>query len=229
MWEICSESMVTHTWCKFGQIAFSHTMPQSSEPLNCHMRSVNTCYLSSSRVIASFLSCLMGLTFSTIVNVQIILDFVPCVFFFLFPFLLPQKRKCAATHQSPSHFHPAKSYIIIWVYGFLISRYSSQDDVTDMDSEHISNRFLEDIQYVCQETFDQIIKIDNSIYLELYCEILEVLLGIIRSGIQWPFERRIKAFLLFNDVVILHPQLNWTLSIQYQIWYYILQHQEHPI
>lgn len=65
------------------------------------------------------------------------------------------------------------------MYGFLISRYSSQDDVTDMDSEHISNRFLEDIQYACQETFDQIIKIDNLIYLELHCKISKVLLGVI--------------------------------------------------
>lgn len=69
------------------------------------------------------------------------------------------------------------------MYGFLISRYSSQDDVTDMDSEHISNIFLEDIQYGCQETSDQIIKIDNLIYLELYCEIAKVLLGVIRGGI----------------------------------------------
>lgn len=68
------------------------------------------------------------------------------------------------------------------MYGFLISRYSSQNDVTDMDSEHISNRFLEDIQYACQETCDQIIKIDNLIYLELHCEISKVLLGVIRCG-----------------------------------------------
>lgn len=63
------------------------------------------------------------------------------------------------------------------MYGFLISRYSSQDDVTDMDSEHISNRFLEDIQYGCQKTFDQIINIDNLIYLELYCEIYKSTAG----------------------------------------------------
>ena len=54
-----------------------------------------------------------------------------------------------------------------------------------MDSEHISNRFLEDIQYGCQETFDQIINIDNLIYLELYCEYIKVLLGVIGGGMAF--------------------------------------------
>lgn len=69
------------------------------------------------------------------------------------------------------------------MYGFLISRYSSQDDVTDMDSKHISNIFLEDIQNGCQETCDQIIKIDNLVYLELHRKISKVLLGVIRGGV----------------------------------------------
>lgn len=54
------------------------------------------------------------------------------------------------------------------MYGFLISRYSSPDDVTDMDSEHISNGFVEDIQYGCQKTSDHVIKTDDLIYLELF-------------------------------------------------------------
>lgn len=87
------------------EIAFSRAISQPSKPLSSHIQPMNTSHLSSSGVIASFLSRLMGLTFSTILNVQIILDFAACDFFFpLFPFA-PQKRKCAATHQSSSHFH----------------------------------------------------------------------------------------------------------------------------
>ena len=89
--------MVTQTWCKFGQTVFSYAISQSSELLNCHMWPVNTCYLSSSRVIASFLSRLMGLTFSTILNVQIILDSVVCDFFFL----LPKKKKKKTGRNTP--------------------------------------------------------------------------------------------------------------------------------
>lgn len=84
--------------------------------------------------------------------------------------------------KAPVDSTAAESYIIFWVYGFLISRYSSQDDVTDMDPEHIWNIFLEDIQYGCQETFDQIIKIDNLINLELH-QISKVLLGVITGGV----------------------------------------------
>ena len=97
------------------------------------------------------------------------------------------------------------------MYGFLISRYSSQDDVTDMDSEHISNGFLEDIQYGCQETFDQIIKTDNLIYLELYCEISKVLLGVITGGMVYINEHlkeernKNMVLLLFNGVFPLLP------------------------
>ena len=67
------------------------------------------------------------------------------------------------------------------MYGFLISRYSSQDDVTDMDSEHISNIFLEDIQYGCQETSDQIIEIDNLIYSEISKVLLGIIIGVMAS------------------------------------------------
>lgn len=90
----------------------------------------------------------------------------------------PRKGNVLQHTKAPVNSTATESYIIFWVYGFLISRYSSQDDVTDMDSEHISNIFLEDIQYGCQETSDQIIKIDNLIY----CEISKVLLGVIRGG-----------------------------------------------
>lgn len=55
-----------------------------------------------------------------------------------------------------------------------------------MDSEHISSRFLEDIQYGYYGAFDWI-TIDNLIYLELYCEILNMLLGVITEGM--PFIR----------------------------------------
>lgn len=149
------------------KIALSRAISRPSEPLNCHMRPTNASYLSSSRVIASFLSRLMGLTFSTVLNVQIILDFVACDFFSFSLFSSPRKENVLQHTKAPVNSTTAKSYIIFWVYGFLISRYSSQDDVTDMDSEHISNRFLTDIQYGCQGTFDQIIKIDNLIYLVL--------------------------------------------------------------
>lgn len=113
----------------------------------------------------------MGLTFSTILNVQIILDFVACDFFFCPP---PRKENVLQHTKAPVNSAAAESYIIFGVYGFLIPRYSSQNDVTDMDSEHISNRFLEDIHYGCKEIFDQIIKIDSLLYLELKCEISKV-------------------------------------------------------
>lgn len=172
------------------------------------MRSTDTSYLSSSRVIASLLSFLMGLTFSTILNVQIILDFVACDFFFSPPL---RKENVLQHTKAPVNSTAAKSYIIFWVYGFLISRYSSQNDVTDMDSEHVSNIFLEDIHYGCKETFDQIIKIDSLLYLELYCEISKVLLRVIRGGtasINKHLKEEInrdKVFLLFNGMFSLLP------------------------
>lgn len=197
-----------------------YAISQSSELLNCHMWPVNTCYLSSSRVMASFLSCLMGLTFSTILNVQIILDSVACDFFFS----SPRKKKDMSQHTKAWVYSiAAESYIIFWVYGFLISRYSSQDDVTDMDSEHISNRFLEDIQYGCQETFDPIIKIDNLIYLELYHEISKVLLGVIRRGMAsindyLKEERnRNKVLQLFSGLL---PQLPFCIPSWVEYWVY---------
>lgn len=97
------------------------------------------------------------------------------------------------------------------MYGFLISRYSSQNDVTDMDSEHISNRFLEDIHYGCKETFDQIIKIDSLLYLGLYREISKVLLRVIRGGTESINKHlkeeinRDKVFLLFDGMFPLLP------------------------
>ena len=115
--------MVTQTWCKFGQTVFSYAISQSSELLNCHMWPVNTCYLSSSRVIASFLSRLMGLTFSTILNVQIILDSVVCDFFFLLPKKKKKKRQ-AATHQSLSRFH--RCQVIHHILSVWISNISLQ-------------------------------------------------------------------------------------------------------
>lgn len=173
---------------------------------------MDTCYLSSSRVIASLLSLLMDLTFSTILNVQIILDFVACDFFFIFLFSPPLRKENVLQHtKAPVNSTAAKSYIIFWVYGFLISRYSSQNDVTDMDSEHISNRFLEDIHYGCKETFDQIIKIDSLLYLELYREISKVLLRVIRGGtasINKHLKEEInrdKVFLLFDGMFPLLP------------------------
>lgn len=121
------------------------------------------------------------MTVSTILNVQIIVDCVACDFF-------PSCRKVNVLKhtKAPVNSSAAESYIMFWVYGFLISRYSSQDDVTDMDTEHISNIFLEDIQYGCQETFDQIIKIDNLIYLELHWNIKSTAGGNFERGdIDW--------------------------------------------
>ena len=121
MWEIPSnwESMVTCTCWKFGQIAFSRAISKPSEPLNCHTWPVNTCYLSSSRVIASLLSCLMSLTFSTILHVQIILDFVACDFFFpSFLFSSTKKGKYGATHRGPSQFHRCRAIhhiLSVWI------------------------------------------------------------------------------------------------------------------
>lgn len=94
-----------------------------------------------------------------------------CSLWCFFFFSSPSKEKVLQHTKAPVNSIAAKSYIIFWVYGFLISRYSSQNDVTDMDSEHISNWFLEDIHYGCKETFDQIIKIDSLLHLKLYCEI----------------------------------------------------------
>lgn len=105
----------------------------------------------------------MGLTFSTILNEQIILDSVTFLFFLSFF----RKENVLQHTKAPVNSTPVESYIISWVYGFLISRYSSQDDVTDMDSEHISSRFLKDIQYGYYGAFDWIITIDNLIYLEV--------------------------------------------------------------
>lgn len=166
------------------QIAFSRAISQPSKPLSGYIQPMNTSHLSSSGVIASFLSRLMGLTFSTILNVQIILDFAACEFFFPFP-ASPRRKENVPQHtKAPVTSIAAKSYIIFWAYGFLISRYSSRNDVTDMDSEHISNGFLQDIHYGCKETFDQIIKIDSLLYPELFCEISEALLRVIRGGLQ---------------------------------------------
>lgn len=138
---------------------------------------------------------------------KLFLILYPVTFFSYFPFSSPRMENVLQhTFKAQVNSTAAKSYIIFWVYGFLISRYSSWDDVTDMDSEHISNRFLEDIQYGCQETFNQIIKIDNLIYLKLYCEISKSLLGVIRGWIATindPFERRKnwnKVFFLFNGM-----------------------------
>lgn len=133
------------------------------------------------------LSCLMHLTFSNMLNVQTIVNCAACEFFF---FLFSCKKVNVLKHtKAPVNSTAAESYIIFWVYGFLISRYSSQDDVTDMDSEHISNIFLEDIQYGCQETFDQIIKIDNPIYLESHWNIKSTTGGNYRWDdiYWWPF------------------------------------------
>lgn len=158
------------------------------------------------------LSCLMDLTFSTILNVQIIVDCVACDFFHP-PFLFSSCRKVNVLKhtKAPVNSTAAESYIIFWVYGFLISRYSSQDDVTDMDSEHISNIFLEDIQYGCQETFDQIIKIDNLIYLELHCDISKVLLGVI-IGRMTSIDDRFKEERNRNGIIPMLPFciLSWT-------------------
>lgn len=107
----------------------------------------------------------MGLTFSTILNEQIILDPVTFLSFFFLSFF--RKENVLQHTKAPVNSTPVESYIIFWVYGFLISRYSSQDDVTDMDSEHISSRFLEYIQYGYYGAFDWIITIDNLIYLEV--------------------------------------------------------------
>lgn len=144
----------------------------------------------------------------------------PVIFFFC----SPRKKKDMPQHTKAWVYSiAAESYIIFWVYGFLISRYSSQDDVTDMDSEHISNRFLEDIQYGCQETFDPIIKIDNLIYLELYHEISKVLLGVIRRGMAsindyLKEERnRNKVLQLFSGLL---PQLPFCIPSWVEYWVY---------
>lgn len=68
---------------------------------------------------------------------------------------------CSSTPTTPVDSAAAHSYITSGVYGFLISRYSSQNDVTDIDSEHTSDRILEDIHYRCTLTFDQRIKTDG--------------------------------------------------------------------
>lgn len=142
----------------------------------------------------------------------------------VFFFSSPRKKKDMSQHTKAWVYSiAAESYIIFWVYGFLISRYSSQDDVTDMDSEHISNRFLEDIQYGCQETFDPIIKIDNLIYLELYHEISKVLLGVIRRGMAsindyLKEERnRNKVLQLFSGLL---PQLPFCIPSWVEYWVY---------
>ena len=141
---------------------------------------------------------------------KLFLIFQPVSFFsFLFSFA---RRGNGLQHtKAPVNSTAGESYIIFWVYGFLISRYSSQDDVTDMDSKHISNTFLEDIQYGCQETSDQIIKMDNLMYLELHREISKVLLGVIRGGVpsingHYEEQRnRNKLLLLFNGCHFASP------------------------
>lgn len=71
---------------------------------------------------------------------------------------------CSNRPKTPVDSSAAHSYIISGVYGFLISHYSSPNDVTDMDSEHTSDRILEDIHYRYTQTFDQRIKIDGLLY-----------------------------------------------------------------
>lgn len=71
----------------------------------CHMQPMNTCYPSSSRVIASFLSRLMGLTFSSTLNVQIILNF-SSQWIFSPP---PERGPCCGTPQ-PRSIPPLPSH-----------------------------------------------------------------------------------------------------------------------
>lgn len=95
------------------------------------------------------LNCLIALTFSTALNVQIVLDFVahdsPTAPPPTAPpprhFCPPGEQKiCCNTPKAPVDSATARSYIISGAYGFLISRYASTDDVTDVDSGHISER-----------------------------------------------------------------------------------------
>lgn len=109
--------MVTHTWWKSGQIAF-RPMPWSGciwRLSGCHMQAVNTCYQFSSRVMASFLSCFMRLTFSSILNVQIILNFFS-QWIFSPP---PQKRReRTAARQSLGQFHRCRAIhhiLSVWI------------------------------------------------------------------------------------------------------------------